>query len=98
MSLLYKEAPYIQYKASFKELPSGKIEISFSCDGGKHGAGEQIAEYTVSAPELLSALHMHDIWKQKLGIKKTANNDRLSTITNQMNEKQDLPNNYPKSY
>jgi len=61
MSLLYKEPEDVIYKASFKELPSGKIEISFTCDGGKFGTEEGVAEYVITPKALLIALCRNQI-------------------------------------
>lgn len=56
MSLLYKEEKDLIYKVAFKELPSGEIEISFTCDGGKFGTEEGLAEYVMTPKDLLIAL------------------------------------------
>lgn len=54
--MLYKEEKDIKYKAAFKELPDGNIEILFTCDGGKFGTDEQLAEYHISPKELMRIL------------------------------------------
>lgn len=59
MSLLYKEEKDITYKAVFKELPSGKIEISFSCDGGKFGTEEHLCDFDVTPAQLMEILRNH---------------------------------------
>jgi hypothetical protein len=56
MSALYKDREDIIYSVCIKFNTNGKINLLFSCDGGKFGTDEMLAEYDLSPLELLKII------------------------------------------
>jgi hypothetical protein len=54
--MLYKDPKDIIYSVEVAKFPEGRIKFLFSCDGGKFGTDEVLAEYEMSIKELLHAI------------------------------------------
>lgn len=55
MSLLYKELSEIITSVDIKQ-EDGYVEFLFSCDGGKFGTDEMLAEFKMTPKEIFEAI------------------------------------------
>ena len=66
-SILYKPDENVRYNVSIQKLlQNDKINFEFSCNGGKFGTHEQLAEYEVSVKKLLTIFNEHESIVNKL--------------------------------
>lgn len=56
MGLIYKESDEIEYSVEVNQFSNDRINLIFSCDGGKFGADEILAEFDLEIIDLLDIL------------------------------------------
>lgn len=64
MSLTYKDKSEIEYGVEIQKLLGGKINMVFSCDGGKFGTDEILDEFEIPVKQLLDILQ-HNLREMK---------------------------------
>lgn len=65
-SMLYPNREDVKYSVDVKTSIDGKINLLFSCDGGKFGTDEILDEYNLSAKELLEILQNKEYTEQDI--------------------------------
>lgn len=56
MSIIYKDQKDVVYSVEITFNTNRRINLIFSCDGGKFGTDERLAEYEVTPLELLKII------------------------------------------
>ena len=65
-SMLYKNREDVKYSVDVKTSIDGRINLLFSCDGGKFGTDEILDEYNLSVKELLEILQNGEYTEQDI--------------------------------